>query len=65
MLRKTPDSVSRARQKIKKEMEVWVSSIKRAGASPQQIEFAKGQLGECGRQMSALRVKGKKKFWQR
>ena len=64
MRRKTPDSVSKTRQKLKQEMDVWKAGIKRA-ETPQQVAFGKAQLLECRRQMAALKSKGTKKFWQR
>lgn len=73
MRRKTPDSVSKARQKLKQEMDIWKVGIKRAETDPQlsaevrakQIAFGSDHLVECRQQMAALKGKGTKKFWQK
>jgi len=64
MRRKTPDSVSKIRQKLKQEMDIWKAGIKRA-ETPQQVAFGKARLIDCKQQMAALKCKGMRKFWQR
>ena len=75
-MRKTPDSISRARQKLKREMDTWRAGIKEAESSlqldagarakvTQQVEFGKARLAECRQRMATLKSKGTKKFWQR
>ena len=63
-MKKTPDSISKSRQKLKLEIDTWKAGIKRA-ETPEQIAFGKARLVECRQQMAALKSKGMKKFWQR
>jgi hypothetical protein len=75
-MRKTPDPISKKRQKIKLEMDTWRESIKvaenrlqldpkTAAEVAQQVAFGKARLLECRQQMAELRSKGTRKFWQR
>ena len=75
-MRKTPGSISKARQKLKQEIDTWKAGIKRAETSlqldaeararvSQQVAFGKARLIECRQQLAALKSKGMKKFWQR
>jgi hypothetical protein len=64
MRRKTPDSVSKTRQKLKQEIDTWKAGIKRA-ETPEQVAFGKARLVECRHQMDALKSQGMRKFWQK
>jgi hypothetical protein len=74
-MRKTPDAVSRERQKIQQEMEKWRAGIASAVGSfqldsasrlkvEQQVAFGNAQLLECKKKMAALRSKGMRVFWK-
>ena len=73
-MRKTPDSVSKERQRIGQEIATWEAGISdsrrslqldfasRASAS-QKVAFCEEQLKECRKRLRALRGKYKKRFW--
>lgn len=74
-MRKTPETVSRERQKIKQEMDKWraglaatMYTIQLDSATrdkvAQQVAFGNAQLLECKKKMAALRSKGKRVFWR-
>lgn len=69
-MKKTPDSVSRERQRVGRETAGWESKIKEARASlqitpasrvqaQQQSIYYQEQLKECRKRMAVLRHKGR------
>ncbi len=75
-MRRTPEIVSKKRQKIKQDIELWEKSIAEAARTlqltasdrlkvAQQISYGQAQLIECRKRLNALRKKGKRKFWQK
>ena len=59
-MRKTPDSISRARQGLGREMEIWKAEIKNT-KDPEKTAFGNAQLARCKKEMRALG--GKRRFW--
>jgi hypothetical protein len=59
-MQRTPDRVSKARQKLSREMAIWRAAIKTT-KDPQKIAFGEAQLARCKREMRALG--GKRRFW--
>ena len=62
-MRRTPEKVSRERQKLAREIAEWEKSIKVTGRTSQQVAFGESQLAFCRKQMTKLRWAGKRKFW--
>lgn len=73
-MRKTPDAVSRARQRLGAEMAVWRAGIAAAqldlaaGVNPRaenlsKITFGEAQLTRCKKEMSNLSRLGRRRFW--
>lgn len=73
-MKRTPNSVSRARQKLRTEMEVWKAGIAAArremcldGAvramADQKVSFGEAQLKRCKKEIAKLGRKGKPRFW--
>ena len=59
-MQRTPDRVSKARQKLGQEIVIWRAAIKNI-KDPQKIVFGEAQLARCKREMRALG--GKRRFW--
>lgn len=75
-MKRTPDTVSRARQRLGAEMEVWKAGIAAArrdivlGVNPRaenllKISFGELQLTRCRKAMVVLNKKSKGRFWKR
>lgn len=72
-MNRTPASVSRERQKIKQEMDIWAEALRKATYTIQlddkekamQIAYGRAQLLECRKRMAALKKSGAQKFWQK
>jgi hypothetical protein len=75
-MKRTPESVSKARQKLKNEIDTWKARIREAENSLQldpaaraavalRVSYGKARLVECKQQMAALKNKGMRKFWQK
>jgi hypothetical protein len=67
-MKKTPDNVSKERQKIGQEMAVWKariwdSHLGEPSEVAQKIAFCEEQLKECRKRLRALSRKSKKTFW--
>jgi hypothetical protein len=77
-MKRTPEIVSRKRQKIGREIQIWKAAIAEAGrglaldptaraAMEQRIAFGRLKLAEALKKMRALNRsnKGKREFWPR
>jgi hypothetical protein len=66
-MRRTPDSVSRARQKVRKELERWGARIKterhKPKPDPEGLAFGEGEIALCNKEMRKLNKISKKQFW--
>lgn len=62
---KTPPEVSRARQKLGREIAVWEAGIRAAAGYPAKVAFGKEQLKLCKQKLYTLYSSGKtkKRFW--
>ncbi len=68
-MKRTPDGVSKARQKLGQEIEVWRRAIKKVKIgqpdAAQKISFGEMQIDRCAKAMKALyKDVGKKQFWE-
>ena len=75
-MKRTPDTVSRARQRLGEEIEVWRAGIAAArrdivlGVNPRaenlaKIAFGEAELKKCQQALHKLRKNGKRVFWPR
>jgi len=75
-MKKTPESISKARQKARELAEVWRAGIAAARRelvlAPGQeaeimrrIDYAHAKIAEQAKELKALRRKGKKPFWSK
>ena len=73
-MRKTPEPVSQARQRLRAEMEVWRAGIAAArrddargvntpAENAAKITFGEKELKRCTKEMGKLCRKAKKQFW--
>ena len=73
-MRKTPDAVSRARQRLRAEMSTWEAGIAGAqldmslGVNPRdenlaKIAFGEAQLSRCRKSMYHLDMQARRRFW--
>jgi hypothetical protein len=74
-MKKTPESISRARQQAGVQAKVWRAGIADARASlalypehkadiEHRVTYAQAQIAEIAKELKALRRKGKKPFWK-
>jgi hypothetical protein len=75
-MKRTPDSVSKNRQKLAAEIKIWRAGIAAARrglaldevareAMAQRVAFAEAQLVRCKKEMIDLNRGAKKAFWPR
>ena len=73
-MRKTPETVSRARQRLGAEIEVWRAGIAAArrdisldvntpAENLAKVKFGNGQIALCKKELAKLSHKGKPRFW--
>ncbi len=73
-MRKTPETVSRARQRLGAEIEVWRAGIAAArrddargvntpAENAAKITFGEKELKRCSKELRLLLRKAKKQFW--
>ena len=74
-MKKTPESISRARQQAGEQAKVLRAAITAARAEPilspakrtdveSRVTYAQAKIAEIARELKALRRKGKKPFWR-
>ena len=75
-MKKTPESISRARQQAGEQAKVWRAGIADARAAlalypehkaeiERRVTYAQTQIAELARELKALRREGKKPFWSK
>jgi len=73
-MKRTPDSISRARQRLGEEIAVWTAGIAAArrqlcldgtarAEADKKIAFGEAQLKRCRKEMALLTYKSKRRFW--
>ncbi len=69
-MKRTPDSISKARQEAGREIKIWRAGIREAQLNPEsqveveaKIAFGKQQIAECQKRIKDTLDKGKKEFW--
>ncbi len=72
-MKRTPDTVSKERQKIGREIDAWLAGIRNAECAlelgevskeetDKKLQYAQEHLLECQKRMRSLNYKGKKPF---
>jgi len=75
-MKKTPESISRARQQAGEQAKVWRAGIADARAAlalypehkaeiERRVTYAQDKIAEIARELKKLRKQGKKPFWRR
>jgi hypothetical protein len=68
-MKKTPDEVSKTRQKLRQEIKLWQAGIREACLSlglednASKVALCKAQIVECQKKLAETVSKGRKRFW--
>jgi ubiquinone biosynthesis protein UbiJ len=62
-MKKTPQEVSRALQKLRQEAEMWRAATAKAQGDPEKTAFGQAEVARCAKEMKKLYRQGKKQFW--
>jgi len=63
-MRKTPDQISKLRQKLYKTIDIWVTKRKSGLCSPQESAFCERQEQAARAALTKIKRKGKRPFWK-
>ena len=67
-MKRTPDGVSKARQKLRQEIEVWRRAIRAVKSglpdAAKKTAFGEAQIKQCEKALRVLRRKAVQPFWK-
>ena len=66
-MRRTPEVVSRKRQEIRQQADVWRAGIAaaRAAGEPLKVAYGQSQVALLAQELKKMIRSGKKQFWKR